>query len=101
MGWKWINGHRYYYKSVREGGRVRSQYFGGGLTAKLIAGMDDIDREDRKADRLEERETRDEERAIDRALDELVADAGKAAAAVLRAAGYHQHHRGEWRKSRG
>ncbi|MCA1686965.1 MAG: hypothetical protein LC745_13540 [Planctomycetia bacterium] len=101
MGWKWVNGHPYYYKSVREGGRVRSQYYGGGLTGKLIAEMENIEREEREADRLEDREARAGEREIERALDALVAEAREAVAAVLTAAGYHQHHRGEWRKSRG
>ena len=101
MGWKWISGRGYYYKSVREGGRVRSQYYGTGLTAKLIAEMDGIERAERIADRLDDRADRDEEREIERALDALVADAREAAAEVLRAVGYHQHHRGEWRKSRG
>lgn len=100
MGWKWINGNRYYYKSVREGGRVRSRYYGGGLSATLIAEMESIETAERIADRLDKRAARDEEREIGRALDSLAADARGAAAEALMAAGYRQHHRGEWRKSR-
>src|SRR5208337_1851082 len=37
MGWKTINGHRYYYKSERDGGRVRTVYFGGGGSGSLMA----------------------------------------------------------------
>ena len=30
MGWKTINGRRYFYRSEREGGRVKTTYFGAG-----------------------------------------------------------------------
>ena len=40
MGWKTINGRRHYYKSEREGGRVKATYFGAyesGLSISLLA----------------------------------------------------------------
>ena len=36
MGWKTINGRRYYYKSEREGGRVKTTYSGAGESGLLI-----------------------------------------------------------------
>jgi hypothetical protein len=37
MGWKTINGRRNYYKSKREGGRVKTTYFGAGESGLLIS----------------------------------------------------------------
>jgi len=37
MGWKTINGRRYYYKSERVGDRVKTTYFGGGESGLLIS----------------------------------------------------------------
>src|SRR5262245_21499929 len=37
MGWKIINGRRYFYKSERDGGRVRTTYYGGGESARQIS----------------------------------------------------------------
>jgi hypothetical protein len=45
MGWKTINGRRYYYKSERDGGRVKSTYFGAGEAGTLMAQMVAFDRE--------------------------------------------------------
>ena len=40
MGWKTINGRRYYYKSRRVGSRVESTYFGAGESGSLMAEID-------------------------------------------------------------
>ena len=44
--WKTINGHRDYYKSECDGGRVKTTYFGAGESGLLISRMQAIDRED-------------------------------------------------------
>jgi hypothetical protein len=44
MGWKTINGRRYYYKSEREGGRVKTTYFGGGELGELFSVLELEDR---------------------------------------------------------
>jgi transposase len=36
MGWKLINGRPYYYPSVRDGSRVRTEYVGGGELAGRV-----------------------------------------------------------------
>jgi hypothetical protein len=58
MGWKTINGRRYYYKSEREGGRVKTTYFGAGESGSLMANMVALERLERAADREQLREER-------------------------------------------
>ncbi len=53
MGWKTINGRRYYYKSERDGGRVKSTYFGAGEAGTLMAKMVAFERVERAAEREE------------------------------------------------
>ena len=99
MGWKTINGHRYYYQSVREGKRVRSEYVGGEI-GELAALMDRFDREERLARRLAKQDEREKAAEVERALDQLADEGRRLAEGVLRGNGFHQHHRGEWRKRR-
>ena len=51
MGWKTIDGRRYQYKSEREGGRVKSSYFGAGQGGTLMAEMVVFERLERAAER--------------------------------------------------
>src|SRR5262249_42775365 len=101
MGWKTINGRRYYYRSVREGGRVRTEYYGAGEAAEVGALSHGDHRAWREARRRADRRRREADGRVERALDDLVAAARRAAAEALTAAGYHRHRRGEWRKRRG
>jgi hypothetical protein len=71
------------------------------MTAEQIAEMDAIELQERESERREAWEERRAWREIEHALDELADDAHRASAAALTAAGYHRHHRGEWRKRRG
>jgi hypothetical protein len=92
------NGY-YYYRKQRIGKRVRSIYVGGGLLAELEA-------EQQAAAAAE----RAEERAALAALQAHLADPPELAAylglvraltdATLAAAGFRQHQRGEWRRTR-
>jgi hypothetical protein len=95
------NGRPYYYRSERRGGRVVSRYITSGENALLFAEIDRYDRqveaENAEIDRQEKREADD----LERALDELAERARTLAGEALVSAGYHQHHRGEWRKRRG
>ena len=100
MGWKQINGRSYYYRSVREGGRVRSEYVGAGETASLIAQLDAIDRDERAVERQEWMAERDQADAEDREFAEWFDEIEAVADAAMFAAGYHKHHRGEWRRRR-
>ena len=114
------NGRPYLYRSVRKGGRVTSEYRGSGDLAVLIGSLDENERaeqeyrqEREREERLDENERaereyrqereREERQRLDerdRQLDELVREALDLARHALERAGYHQHHRGEWRKRR-
>src|SRR5262249_26473443 len=87
------NGRAYLYRSVRRGGRVSSEYVAGGIDAQLIAALEDDDRIWKRFDRKQADD-------LERALDELADRARDLAREALTVAGYHLHHRGEWRKRR-
>jgi hypothetical protein len=95
------NGRPYLYRSVRKGGRVTSEYQASGESALLIAAADRFDRIDEKEERERERQERREADEVERALDDLTEWGLTLARNALIAAGYHQHHRGEWRRKRG
>src|SRR5437899_2186525 len=59
MGWKTINGRRYYYRSKRERGRGVSEYVGAGDVAELISQFDAINRDERDAERYADRAERE------------------------------------------
>jgi hypothetical protein len=101
MGWETRRGRgRYYTRSRKVNGRIIREYVGTGLVAELAAQQD----AEARAQRLAERDRLQHESArwasataplsdLSRLLDGLTA-------AALIAAGYHQHHRGTWRKRR-
>ena len=102
MPWKQRGNNRYYYRSVREGGRVRSEYIGAGKLAPLVAELDQLDRERRQQERWEAQRARNafaELAATPDAIILLLEQAQRAVAAALVEAGYHQHKR-QWRKKR-
>jgi hypothetical protein len=65
MGWKTINGRRYFYKLERQEGRVRSVYFGPGESGSLMATWSALEQSERAAEREREREEREESDATD------------------------------------
>ena len=93
-------GGRYYTRSIRQGGRVRREYIGTGETAELIAAIDNRDRQARLTARAAERAERERIRQADMALADLDALTETLARLALVAAGYHRHHRGDWRRRR-
>ncbi len=93
-------GGSYYTRSVRQGGQVRREYIGTGETAALIAACDERDRQARTMARASERAERERIGRADTALADLDALTDALARLALVAAGYHRHHRGEWRKRR-
>src|SRR5262245_60864676 len=99
MGWKTINGRQYYYTCERVGGKVRTQYVGGGQFGSMAAQRE----ADRRAEEAVKREAERAERERDEAEErELVAwfDAVQALAdEAMREAGYHRH-KGQWRRRR-
>jgi hypothetical protein len=100
MGLIYRDGRPDLYRSVRRDGRVTSEYVASGIDAQLIAALEDNEREDRRSELEEIRAERREVDDLQRALDEMAERARALARDALTAAGYHQHHRGEWRKRR-
>ena len=102
MGWeKRERGTRYYTRSRRIGDRVLKEYVGTGPLAELAALQDKAQRLRREEEeRAWKREREDLER-LDGTAGELCELAELLTRAALLAAGYRQHYRGEWRKSRG
>ena len=99
MGWEERRGRPYYYRSVREGKRVRKEYAGGGALGQLLAQIDERERLQRKE---EEAACKEEQERLQRSaefLRELEEAAEILSRAELLVAGFHKH-KGEWRRSR-
>lgn len=97
MGWKTINGRRYFYKSDRVGGRVKTTYIGAGDLGTLMAGLIETDRVTRAVEREREREERERSDAEERAVSDWFDDVQAMADAAMIAAGFHKH-KGQWRR---
>jgi hypothetical protein len=99
MGWKTINGRRYYYKSERDGGRVKTTYFGTGESGLLISLLASEDRAEREAERAQRKAEREECDAEEKAVAEWFHGVQAVADAAIIAAGFHKH-KGQWRRER-
>jgi hypothetical protein len=99
MSWEQRNGRSYFYRKVREGGRVRSKYVGSGIVAQICAGDDNDKRRDRAAKHTADHAMRQAEAEIDRQLAGVESAIAAMTHATLFAAGYHKHN-GQWRKKR-
>jgi hypothetical protein len=97
----WVNrpSGRYYYRNRREGGRVTSEYVGGGYLAEMLAIQDEADRAKRAKSAADWRRTIEDDRRQLAALAQVDDLVKSAVAAVLIANGYHQHKR-QWRRKR-
>src|SRR5215211_1266116 len=89
----------YYYRSVRDGEKIRRVYVGAGEFARIFAEGDLLRRTNRKAQREEERAELERLEALAAPLEELSEAAEVLAHAYLVAAGFHEQ-RGEWRRTR-
>ena len=100
MAWSRRGNRLYYYRNMRENGKVETEYVGTGPLAELIAEMD----AERRAEREVKFETWRRERDAMDAVDAQVANWWDAGTMLLKAqlyaGGYYQHDRGEWRKRR-
>ena len=101
MGWEMRgNAGPYYTRTRREGGSFVRQYLGRGELAHLLAQLDASDREDRDDAAATERAQRAAVEGAFALLADLESATDTLARAALVAAGYRQHHRGEWRRRR-
>ena len=99
MAWETRKGQgRYYTRSKRVGGRVVREYVGTGPVAEAVAARDAYERSERLAEREAWIHRREEIEAISKAVERFTANVHAITHAALEVEGYHQHHRGEWRK---
>jgi hypothetical protein len=94
------NGNLYYYRSVRDGERVRKAYLGAGEIARIESEADILRRAGQEAQRERERAEMERLEALAAPLLELSEVAEVLARAHLVASGCHRH-KGEYRRARG
>jgi len=99
MGWESRGNGRYYYRKVRRGGRVESEYIGAGVLAEAVAELAADARDEAAAARRVWAKRVQAERRHDSALAEVDDMVRTMSAAVLIAAGFHTHGR-QWRRQR-
>jgi hypothetical protein len=80
---------------------VVREYVGTGTVGQFAARMDAIDREKRETERRTFRVEVEELAILDARVTALNELADLMARATLTVAGYRQHNRGEWRRTRG
>ena len=95
MAWEQRGNTHYYYRKVRQGDRVYSEYVGSGPLARACADLDEFERQLRQAERAK-RETL---RALDAELDSVSGLIRALTHAALLSTGHHTH-KGQWRKKR-
>ena len=100
MAWERRGDGVYYYKTERQGGRVRKRYIGNGELAHIIAHADETRRRVWAERKAKERAELDEARSLASAGGELYEAVEVLAVAELVASGYHRHKGGEWRMRR-
>jgi hypothetical protein len=97
MAWERRGESLYYYRSVREGEKVRKEYVGRGEIAEALAHADETIRRSRAERIRREDEELERVRLLVSCADELHETAEALARAEMVAAGYHRH-KGEWRR---
>ena len=97
MSWERHGSQRYYYRVQRAtNGRLTKTYYGTGPAAQRAAQEDHQKRTQRDTER-EERKTWE---TLDRQVTHLDTLITLLSHGTLVDAGFHQHHRGEWRRRR-
>lgn len=99
MGWETRNGRLYYYRKVRQGNQVISEYVGCGETAELIGLLEAARRDEQEMTSADERDRLARLKAQDQRDEEIFEQVGLLTACALLASGHHQH-KGTWRRKR-
>ncbi len=94
-------GGRYYTRSKKINGRVIREYVGTGFVGELAAAADARARAERQAPQTAWRAECERIESAIAPLEEFYDVVETLARASLVLAGYHRHHRGEWRRKRG
>jgi hypothetical protein len=93
MAWELRGKQRYLYRKRRVSGRVVSEYCGKGAAGQRLNELAESDEEDAAAEHVPFAE-------LEAALKELNTVAELLARGALVAAGFRQHNRGQWRRTR-
>jgi hypothetical protein len=93
------NGQLYYYRSVRDGEKVRKVYVGAGEFARICSETDILRRTGRRAQRERERTELEKLEGLV-ALVEEVSEAAKVLVTAHLVDGGYRKHKGEWRRAR-
>jgi hypothetical protein len=99
MAWEDRNGNLYYYRKRREGGRVVSEYVGGGLAGEMAELFTAEDRQEAEYKRRAMLKQRRQASAIDSQVNDIDKYTWTITRACLLLAGYRTH-KGQWRKRR-
>lgn len=99
MGWELRNGKRYYYRKIRKGRRVVSEYVGVGEFAELLFQLDGIDRIEKNMSVIEWKDKKDEVKNCGKDINQLTKLISGMVRASLLISGYHSH-KGQWRRIR-
>jgi hypothetical protein len=97
MGWEQRGSHWYYIRRYRVNGRKVRRSCGRGLAAIQVAAID----AERRARKEQDRAFRRELEALDNDVLTFIKLVDRLLQAHFLLAGYHQHHRSEWRKRYG
>ena len=102
MAWETRNGEgRYYTRSRRVNGRVVREYVGIDLIGELAAAEDTNRQTEQEEQRQAWNARKDDFEHIAALVDHCTERATSLTTAVLVHAGFHRHHRGQWRRHRG
>jgi hypothetical protein len=93
------NGQLYYYRSVRDGEKVRKVYVGAGEFARICSETDILGRTNRRAQRERERAELERLKGLVAPLEEVSEAAQVLITAHLVDGGYRKR-KGEWRRAR-
>jgi N-glycosylase/DNA lyase len=99
MGWELRNGKRYYYRKIRRGRRVISEYVGASEFAELLLELDEFDRAEKTLSRIAWKKQKDEVKRLNKDIRQLAKIINGMARASLLISGYHPH-KGQWRQKR-
>ena len=91
------NGNYYYYKKERDGKRVVSKYYGKGELPSLVAQLDEIEREEKYHEALENLKFKQETEAIDREIALYESQVKEITADALLSLGFYKTNSREWR----
>ena len=101
MAWETrMRGGRYYTRSRRVNGRLVREYIGAGPVAEAAAALDAAKRAERGRLAALAPAVPPALSALDAQMAELSRRVQRVVSETLTQAGYHQHHRGAWRRRR-